>query len=211
MFVVEDDTQNGTDHVDGHRGTAADRQPVRQGRGIVDSTYYTQLNVVKTIEQILGIAPMNQEDRAAEPMFDAFTNTPDLTPYTAQPNSMPLTYGLASSGAPPLSTRAAGTTTRLAPIQRQWAVWSRHQRFTGPHAEEDQSNPAQLNRVSWYSSTGWQTPYPGDTAILGPYQVPGWGRKTRRGRRRLAKTGHAIAGSGRFCPSSRWVSGVHRT
>ena len=79
--MVEDDTQNGVDHVDGHRGPLLIASPYAK-RGIVDSTYYSQLNLVKTIEQILGIAPMNQEDRAAEPMFDAFTNTPDYTPYT---------------------------------------------------------------------------------------------------------------------------------
>ncbi len=53
--------------------------------------------MVKTIEQILGIAPMNQEDRAAYPMFDAFTNTPDFTPYNVRPNQIPLTQGLTAS------------------------------------------------------------------------------------------------------------------
>ena len=96
VFVVEDDTQNGVDHVDGHRGPLLIASPYAK-RGIVDSTYYSQLNLVKTIEQILGVAPMNQEDRAAEPMFDAFTNTPDYTPYTVVPNIIPLTQGLTTS------------------------------------------------------------------------------------------------------------------
>ena len=60
---------------------------------LVDSTYYTQLNVVKTIEQILGLAPMNQMDRAAQPMFDAFTNRPNYRPFHFLPNRIPLTLG----------------------------------------------------------------------------------------------------------------------
>ena len=43
-------------------------------------------------------------------------------------------------------------------------------------ATEDAANPAQLNRLDWYTATGWSKPYPGDKAILGPYQVPGWDR-----------------------------------
>ena len=76
MFVLEDDTQTGADHVDGHRGPLLIASPVRPARRHVDNTTYTQLNLVKTIEQILAIAPMNQEDRAAVPMFDAFTQQP---------------------------------------------------------------------------------------------------------------------------------------
>ena len=84
VFVLEDDTQAGTDHIDGHRGPLWIASPYVT-HDAIDSEYFTQLNVVKTIEQILGIQPMNQEDRAAEPMWSAFTNTPDLTPFTAQP------------------------------------------------------------------------------------------------------------------------------
>src|SRR5262249_33830961 len=96
IFVVEDDTQNGADHVDGHRGPLLIASPYAK-RAIIDSTYYTQLNVVRTIEQILGIAPMNQGDRAAQPVFNAFTNTANFAPYAHVPNQIPLTYGLASS------------------------------------------------------------------------------------------------------------------
>ncbi|MDQ2728416.1 MAG: hypothetical protein M3Y91_11260, partial [Actinomycetota bacterium] len=99
VFVVEDDPQNGVDHVDGHRSTMYVASPYAK-RGLVNSSYYTQLNLVKTIEQILGVPPMNQEDRAAEPMFNAFTNTPDLTPFSTLPNQIPLTYGLKNPVAP---------------------------------------------------------------------------------------------------------------
>jgi YVTN family beta-propeller protein len=178
IFVVEDDPQNGVDHVDGHRSTLLVLSPYAK-RGIVDDTYCTQLNVVRTIEQILGIQPMNQEDRAAEPMFDVFTAHADLAPYDAVPNQIPLTYGVSgvTAGSP---HAAAGNSAKpvipaaMMGIYKQWAAWSAHQRFGGPTPLEDQANPAMLNRLDWYTATGWTKPYPGDPKILGPYQVPGW-------------------------------------
>ena len=176
VFVLEDDSQNGTDHVDGHRAPVLIASPYAQ-RGIVDDTFYTQLNLVKTIEQILGIAPMNQEDRAAQPMFDAFTNTPDFTPYTYQPNQVPLTTGApgyaSTSTAAPAAASASAVPASAQPVYRQWVVWSRQGRFNGSHAMQDWANPAQLNRLDWYTSHGWTTPYPGDKAVLTPDQVPG--------------------------------------
>ena len=178
VFVVEDDTQNGVDHVDGHRGPLLIASPFAK-RGITDDMYYTQLNVVRTIEQILGIAPMSQEDRAAEPMVDDFTNTPDFTPYNALPNQIPLTQGLtapSSAGAPafvPASPAKLGIPASLWPVYEQWAVWSRNGRFNGKGAIQDWANPAQLNRLDWYSAHGWKVPYPGDKTILSPYRVPG--------------------------------------
>jgi YVTN family beta-propeller protein len=177
VFVVEDDTQNGADHVDGHRGPLLIASPYAR-RGSVDSTYYTQLNIVKTIEQILGVAPMNQEDRAAEPMFNAFTNTPNLTPYTFLKNQIPLTYGLtpgkAAKGAlVPASAAQLGIPASVRGIYQQWVVWSQRGRFNGNSAMQDWANPAQLNRLDWYSAHGWKVPYPGDKKIFSPYQVPG--------------------------------------
>ncbi|MCW2497088.1 alkaline phosphatase family protein [Jatrophihabitans sp.] len=162
VFVVEDDSQFGVDHVDGHRAPVLIASPYAR-RGVIDGTYYSQLNVIKTIEQILGIAPMNQEDRAAVPMYDAFTDTPNLTAFTAIPNKIPLTLGVDAS-LPPL----------YAPTQKLWQTWSAHQQFGGAKANEDQANSAQLNRLDWYQATGWSKPYPGDLRIYSPYQVPGW-------------------------------------
>jgi YVTN family beta-propeller protein len=192
VFVVEDDSQAGVDHVDGHRAPILLASPYAR-HGKLNDTYYTQLNVVKTIEQILGVAPMNQEDRAAEPMYDAFTDTEDDAPFNVRPNQVPLTYGLKtplsldSSNGTNLShgphtqvprRSASKATPELSPalsrIQAKWQVWSTHQNFGGAHPQEDKANPAQLNRLDWYSSTGWVRPYPGDSKILGPYQVPGW-------------------------------------
>jgi hypothetical protein len=169
IFILEDDPQAGVDHVDGHRGPLLVISPYAK-RGVIDNTYYTQINVVKTIEQILGIAPMNQEDLAAEPMFGAFTDKPNMTPYTVLPNQVPLTYGLATSPTTAIpSAQATGVATAMTEVYRQWVRWSRRQDFSKP----DQANPAQLNRVDWYSATGWRRPYPGDRKILAPGQVPG--------------------------------------
>ncbi len=95
IFGVEDDTQNGVDHVDGHRGPAFVISPYSKGG--VDDEYATQPNMVRTVEQILGIQPMNQEDYAAEPMYGAFTERPNFAPYTALPNEIPLTLGVKGS------------------------------------------------------------------------------------------------------------------
>ncbi|HEX2904052.1 MAG TPA: phosphoesterase, partial [Jatrophihabitans sp.] len=173
IFVVEDDPQAGADHVDGHRSTFFLASPYAK-RGVVNDTYYTQLNLVKTIETILGIAPMNQLDRAAEPMTDVFTDKPNFTPFTVRPNQIPLSYGLKTS--PATAAVHASADPKIAAVQRQWQVWSSHQSFGGAKSAEDQSNPAQLNRLDWYSATNWSKPYPGDKAILSPYQVPGWDR-----------------------------------
>jgi hypothetical protein len=58
-------------------------------------------------------------------------------------------------------------------IYEDWVVWSRTGRFNGQHAIQDWANPAQLNRLDWYSAHDWKVPYPGDKAILAPDQVPG--------------------------------------
>jgi hypothetical protein len=58
-------------------------------------------------------------------------------------------------------------------LYQQWAAWSSHQHLGGAQPDEDQANPAMLNRLDWYSATGWVKPYPGDTKILAPDQVPG--------------------------------------
>ncbi len=86
IFVEEDDSQGGVDHVDGHRQpvfvispyTVAPQAP---GQGKAIHTTYTAENINRTIENILGMKPLTQFDLVASPMFDAFQNTPDLTPY----------------------------------------------------------------------------------------------------------------------------------
>ena len=96
IFVVEDDSQAGLDHVDGHRAPIQIISPYAR-HGVVDSHYYSQITMIRTIEQILGIHPMNQKDSAASPMRAAFTQQPDFTPFTALPNRTSLTLGLATA------------------------------------------------------------------------------------------------------------------
>ena len=153
IFVIEDDSQNGVDHVDGHRNPTLVISPYAK-RDAVDHTYYSQLNVMRTIEQILGLPPMNQEDLAAEPMYNAFANRPDLAPY----NFLPSNISLTETNPKPASA-----------IQAAWAQWSTQQNWK----TEDMVNMAQGNRDVWYSTTNFSVPYPGDSAVLYPNQVPG--------------------------------------
>jgi YVTN family beta-propeller protein len=81
IFVLEDDAQNGPDHVDAHRSILLAISPYSR-RGAVDSTLYTTCGVLRTMELILGLPPMTQLDAAATPMYHAFATVPTLTPFT---------------------------------------------------------------------------------------------------------------------------------
>ena len=113
IFVVEDDSQDGVDHVDGHRAPIQVISPWA-AHGKVDSTYYTQLNMVRTIEQILGARPLNEKLAAATPMYGAFRDEADTTPFTAVPNRVPLTQGV--DPAPSCGTDTLGLTGRFAGV-----------------------------------------------------------------------------------------------
>jgi hypothetical protein len=89
IFVVEDDSQNGWDHVSAYRTVGMVISPWSKMKSTMRTNYNTT-SVVRTIEQILGIPPMNIGDATAMPMFDCFTQAPDLTPYRAVPNRIPL-------------------------------------------------------------------------------------------------------------------------
>jgi hypothetical protein len=81
IFVVEDDAQNGPDHVDAHRSILLAISPFSRRREL-DSTLYTTSGVLRTMELILGLPPMSQYDASAMPMYNAFRATPVLTPFT---------------------------------------------------------------------------------------------------------------------------------
>jgi YVTN family beta-propeller protein len=89
IFVVEDDAQAGPDHVDAHRTIAQVISPYTQ-TGTVDSTFYSTVAMLRTIELIVGVRPLTQFDAAAVPMLNAFTDTPNLTPYDAITPQQPL-------------------------------------------------------------------------------------------------------------------------
>jgi DNA-binding beta-propeller fold protein YncE len=80
MFVLEDDAQDGADHIDSHRSPAYVISPYTR-RHAVDSTLYNTTSVLRTIELILGLKPMTMFDAAARPMANAFRTKPDLAPY----------------------------------------------------------------------------------------------------------------------------------
>ncbi len=89
IFVLEDDAQNGPDHVDAHRSILLVASPYAK-RGWVDHTMYSTTSVLRTIELILGMKPMSQFDAAAFPLTTAFTDKPDYTPYVHVRNSWPM-------------------------------------------------------------------------------------------------------------------------
>ena len=89
IFVLEDDAQNGPDHVDAHRSPALVISPFTKRR-VVDSTLYTTSSVLRTMELILGLEPMSQYDASAPPMYGAFQPTPDPAAFTALPARVPL-------------------------------------------------------------------------------------------------------------------------
>jgi hypothetical protein len=143
IFVIEDDPQSGYDHVDAHRSLCLVVSPYTK-RGQVISTFYNQAGVLHTMEQILGLPPMNQQDAMAPLMFDCFTNTPDFTAFTALPNNVPLTDGTGAPGA-------------LSPKKKAWQAKLTKMDFSKP----DRINENTFNRYIWYSIKG-DAPYPSE-------------------------------------------------
>jgi YVTN family beta-propeller protein len=188
IFVLEDDSQDGADHVDGHRAPVQIISPWAQ-HGKVINTYYSQISAVRTIEQILGAQPLNEKVAAATPMYDAFTSKPNYAPFNAVPNQIPLTEAITTAPACGLDTLgktgAAATALNQAEAQKTavpateqataaaWQTWLASQHTTGNGAVPDYANPEQMNRYTWYQAHGWTVPYPGDPKIYTPSQVPG--------------------------------------
>ncbi len=141
IFVTEDDSQDGLDHVDGHRTVGLAISPYVK-HGHVDSSFFSIVNMYRTMEQILGLSPLNQFDAAAEPMFSAFTWKPDFTPYAARPNQIPLDQ---------MNPQLAGLTG----LQRDLAKFS----MTIDSSEPDSAPAELLNRAIWHSVKGFDTPY----------------------------------------------------
>ena len=177
IFVVEDDSQAGVDHVDGHRAPIQVISPwAAHGKTI--STYYSQISMIRTIEQILGAEPLNQKVAAATPMFDAFRSKPDLTPFKAVPNQIPLTEAVTPEPECGPDTTTAKVEAPKVPASAKslataWGTWAQKQHFTGRQSRPDFANPAQMNRYTWYQAHNWTTPYPGDAKVYLPKDVPG--------------------------------------
>ncbi len=142
IFVVEDDPQFGFDHVDAHRTVAQVISPYSK-RKFVDSTNYNQTGMVKTIELILGLPPMNQLDLSATPMRHCSQAEPDLTPYVAVPNKVPLDEMNRS----------------LDKLQGKALYWAQKS-LALSFAKEDEADEDTLNRILWHATRGYDTPYP---------------------------------------------------
>jgi YVTN family beta-propeller protein len=143
IFVVQDDPQNGFDHIDGHRTVALTISPYTR-RGALDSTQYNQTSVVRTMELMLGLPPMNQLDASATPMANCFTNQLDLTPYRAVPNKIPLDQ---------MNPQLADLRN---PRQRHWAEVSLKLDLD----EVDEADEDTLNRILWHAARGRDDTYP---------------------------------------------------
>ena len=143
VFVIEDDPQDGWDHVSGFRTIGFVASPYTRREQVVH-TQYNQTSILRTMELILGLPPMNQMDATATPMFDCFTATPDFTPYRTLTNNVPLDQMNPQPKAvlDPLLRRQAYASARL-PLQKA-----------------DQCPEALLNRILWHAMKGPQTPYP---------------------------------------------------
>jgi DNA-binding beta-propeller fold protein YncE len=135
VFIVEDDAQNGPDHVDAHRSVAL----VAGGfvkKGVVDHTMYSTTSMLRTIELILGLPPMSQYDAAATPMWRCFSDTPDHPAYTARPISVDLNL---KNG-----------------VDNKYSALSE----TFDFSKEDRAYDADFNKVIWVAVKGESIPLP---------------------------------------------------
>ncbi len=160
IFIEEDDAQNGVDHIDGHRSPGYIVSPYAVQNGPTDHTYYTQVNMTRTIEQILGLKPLNQFDLVASPMTTDFTNTPNFTPWTHVANQVPLDQGV---------------TATVAPATKMEKLWNKKkaQMFAGRLNKPDSEDAYTLNHLIWYEATGFKRPYPGEKTVRPPSDFAG--------------------------------------
>jgi YVTN family beta-propeller protein len=134
IFVVEDDAQNGPDHVDAHRTIAQVISPYTQ-IGKIDSHFYSQVSILRTMELFLGVEPMSQFDAAAVPMIWSFTDKPNFAPYQV------LTPGQATDTTAPLNTQSVMQPKNMS-------------------GQPDEVDPQKLNEEIWRSIKGPNMPMP---------------------------------------------------
>ena len=147
VFVIEDDAQNGSDHVDAHRTVALVVSPYTK-RKHVDSTMYSTASMLRSMELILGMPPMTQFDAAATPMYHSFTAEPDLTPYTHRKCNVDLeAKNLASA-------------------------WGAKMSLAFDFSKEDAADDLQLNEVIWRSVKGANSRMPAPVRAGFVFAVP---------------------------------------
>ncbi len=143
ILAIEDDPQNGWDHVSGYRTTAYVVSPYTK-RGAVVNTQYNQTSLLRTMELMLALPPMNQMDATATPMFDCFTNMPDFTAFDSVTNNVPL-----DEMNPPSKKIEDAQLRRDAIVSSKFNL-----------EKEDQVPEDVFNRILWRAMKGTQTPYP---------------------------------------------------
>lgn len=135
IFVLEDDAQNGPDHVDSHRAPAFVISPYTRGRGI-DSSHYTTTSMLRTMELILGLHPMTMHDAGARPMHAAFRNEADARPYEKAEARVGLD-----------ERNPATSPTAAQSMKMDWS-------------EADRADDDELNRILWLALRGTNPPPP---------------------------------------------------
>lgn len=141
VLILEDDAQNGPDHVDAHRSPAFVIGPYVK-RKYIDHTMYTTSSMLRTMELILGLPPMTQYDAAATPMWRLFTNKPDFTPY----NHLPVSVNLNDKN--PVNTKLGKLSEKF--------DWTR----------EDAVPDLVFNEILWQGIKGKPAPSPVRAAFL---------------------------------------------
>jgi hypothetical protein len=141
ILVIEDDSQFGLDHVDGHRTTAFCISPYTK-RGVVISDPFNHTSLIRTMELALGIPALNRFDRTATPMTSCFTRTPDLEPYVAVPNRVPLD----ELNKPATALRGAARRLAVASAKQDWS-------------DVDRANARVVAEAAWHSVKP-NTPFP---------------------------------------------------
>jgi DNA-binding beta-propeller fold protein YncE len=156
IFIVEDDAQDGGDHVDSHRSVALVAGAyVKQGKVI--STPYNTINLIRTMEEVLGLPPMNLNDALAAPMADIFNTTPTPWRFTATPSALLYNTQLL------LPPKAAGLIVpKPAHNAKYWARVTKGMDFT----DADRVDPAAFNRILWKGMMR-NKPYPLASAGMG--------------------------------------------
>lgn len=154
IFIVEDDAQNGVDHVDGHRTVALAVSPYIR-RGHVDSTFYSNQSMLKTMELMLGLGPLSLFDLIANDMRESFQDKPDLTPFA---HIVPQ-QDLFAVNPPASALKGAARRGALASARMNWAV-------------PDAAPTEKVNRLLWHAIKGHDVSYPAvRNAVFAPYSL----------------------------------------
>jgi len=177
IFVEEDDAQDGNDHVDGHRSPGyvispyitQKVNPDGTGAGVTeDSTFYTQVNFTRTVEQILGLPPMNQNDLVASPLYEIFINNINSPSQLPANNLLPWNH---VQNDIPLDKTTSGILARLRKKDPKAAIlaagWyqKKKQIFAGNEHRPDVEDPDTVRHFTWYEATGFVVPYPGEAKV----------------------------------------------